>query len=341
MEKKIKHNQKTRKIMIIFAIIMFVALAVVLIIAISKSKNTNTNKATSQKNTDTDKWQEGTITYNGKSYQYNHAVKTYLFMGIDKDEKVSKAKDGISGGQSDSLFLLVVDKDKKSMSVIALNRNAMTTLDIYDKEGKYLGQEEGQICLQHGYGDGMKTSCIRSVDAVSRLFYNLPIQGYVSLNMGALTKLNDVVGGVEVEVMQSLKDSRFGVDLKEGEVVTLTGEEAYVYLRSRDINEFDSSSMRLERQIQYISQFCSKAKQKVKDDISFTTVIYEAMEEYMVTNLQIADLMTEIEDYDFNQEQMYTVPGKTVMGEQFEEFYVDDEELYKMIINIFYKSTEQ
>ena len=37
---------------------------------------------------------------------------------------------------------------------------------------------------------------------------------------------------------------------------------------------------------------------------------------------------------------MYTVSGETVMGEEFEEFYVDDDALYDLIIQIFYEEVE-
>lgn len=53
-----------------------------------------------------EKWQEGTITYNEKKYVYNTSIETYLLMGIDNDEPVSTAKDSVSGGQSDAIFLL-------------------------------------------------------------------------------------------------------------------------------------------------------------------------------------------------------------------------------------------
>lgn len=334
-------KNKKRSI-IIFIIILILILAGTLVLALRVySKKTVQEADSSNTEEEKEKWQEGTVYFNGKPYQYNYAIKTYLFLGIDKEEKVTKAEDGISGGQSDALFLIVEDTEQKKVSLIAINRNAMTTLDIYDKEGNYLGQEEGQICLQHGYGDGEKQSCRRSVDAVSRLFYQLPIQGYISLHMGALPKLNDLAGGIEVEVLQSLKDETRGVDLKEGEQVTLNGQEAYVYLRGRDIDEFDSASMRLERQKQYIAQYGKKAKQKFAEDASFANTFCEIIEDYAVTNIELVELIDEVSEYTFEDEAIYTVPGETVMGEKFEEFEVDDEALYQMIIDIFYKPIEK
>lgn len=288
-----------------------------------------------------DKWNEGTISYHGKQYQYNQYLKTFLFMGIDNDQPVAPAKDGISGGQSDAMFLLVQDSKTKTMSVVALHRNSIAMLDIYDKEGEYLGQQKGQICLQHGYGDGMNVSCQRSAKAVSRLFYNIPIKGYIALNMGGVPAINDAIDGVEVEVLQDLQDQERKVALKQGQNVTLSGNEAYVYLRRRDIGQFDSASDRLKRQQQYILQFFSQAKKKAMSNPLIANDLNEAMKSYMVTNMSVMDILTEVSGYEFTQDRMYSVPGKTVMGGEFEEYHIDDDALYQMVIDVFYNEVKE
>ena len=69
---------------------------------------------------------------------------------------------------------------------------------------------------KHGYGDGMELSCERSVAAVSRLFYNLPISGYAAINMGAIPALNDAVGGVQVTVLDDVIYPEYDMDLHQG-----------------------------------------------------------------------------------------------------------------------------
>ena len=51
-------------------------------------------------------WQEGWVRYQGKIYQYNSRILTFLFMGIDDMGKVTKKAGGQNGGQADGLFLL-------------------------------------------------------------------------------------------------------------------------------------------------------------------------------------------------------------------------------------------
>lgn len=335
-------------IMFLFVGILVIVLAAVVILAVRKNTEASSFDSTEETeytDTETDteepeKWKEGTVSYNGRHYRYNNDIKTYLFMGIDKDGPVSPAPDRISGGQSDSLFLLVQNSKEETLSIVAINRNAMTQIDTCDEEGNALGRINAQICLQHGYGDGMEISCRGSVEAVSRLFRNLPINGYLALNMGAIQQMNDSVGGVTVEVMNDLENEGLGVSLKKGETVTLSGEEAYVYLRQRDITEFGSATLRLERQKQYLTGFMAKAKKVAGEDQSSVLRIYDSVEEYLVTNIDFVSLAGEALEYRFDESLMYTVPGETVMGEVYEEFYVDEEALYQMILDIFYEEVQ-
>ena len=335
-------NSKSGILVILLLAILIVGLAIaVVMVYISNNEPKQNRTKTEDTGESSDKWNEGVISYNGKKYEYNQYLKTYLFMGIDNDNPVAPAKDGISGGQSDAMFLLVQNSKDKTMSVVALHRNSIAMLDIYNKEGEYLGQQKGQICLQHGYGDGMNVSCQRSVKAVSRLFYNIPIKGYIALNMGGVPAINDAVGGVEVEVLQNLQDQERKVDLKQGQKVTLSGNEAYVYLRRRDIGQFDSATFRLQRQEQYILEFFSQAKKKAMSNPKIANDLNEAMESYMVTNMSVLDILTEVSGYQFTQDRMYTVEGKTVMGGEFEEYQIDDEALYQLIIDVFYKEVKE
>lgn len=299
--------------------------------------NSSTAANASTEDAEAEHWQEGVITYNGKQYQYNTAIKTYLIMGIDKDGPVEPAEDGISGGQSDAMFLLIQDTRNERMSIIAINRNTMTDIDVYDADGNYVGRENRQICLQHGYGDGMRTSCLRSVDAVSRLFYGIPISGYLALNLDAIPILNDSVGGVEVTVLNDIENTAKHVTLQEGETLTLTGDQAYAYIRTRDIDEFDSATMRLERQKQYIVAFLEKAKEQAKQDKGSILRMYEAAEDYMIESVDFVRLAENLTDYEFRESDLYTVPGEVFAGERYEEFYVDEDGLYQMIIDIFYE----
>ena len=332
-------KKKRLPIIELTVVLLIVVLGVIILVANNKagSGQSNTENFFTEQEQEVEKWQEGVISHNGKDYIYNQDIKTYLIMGVDKDGKVETAEDYQSGGQSDAMFLLVTNGDDQTMSVISINRNTMTRVDTYHANGLRGGYVEAQICTQHGFGDGRQLSCTRTVDAVSYLFYNLPINGYLSLRMGALPIMNDAIGGVELTVLQDLEYAGMGVSFKEGETKVLSGTEAYCYLRGRDLNEFDSASDRLRRQEQYITSFVAQAKAYTGGSATKMLSIYESVEDYIVTNIDFANLASELSQYEYDASRMYTIPGEAVMGETFEEYHVNESEFYQMIIDIFYQ----
>lgn len=289
-----------------------------------------------------DNWQEGDVRYEGIHYRYNDEILTFLFMGIDKMGEVKEAKNGIDGGQSDAIFLLVLNPKTKEASVIGVNRDTMTDIEVYSKGGNYIGTATGQLTLQHGYGDGRELSCERSMKALSGLFYNLPIHGYCAINMGAIPLINDAVGGVEVEVIEDVMLGEQPL-FREGETVRLKGMNAYYYLKVRDTGSFESAGRRLERQKQYLTAYASAVMEGIKKDITLPVTLYSTLSKYMVTDITIDEvsyLATQAAGYHFGAENMYSLEGETVMGEKFEEFYVDDKALYELILRVFYEQAE-
>lgn len=340
-----RHGRRKSNIGVYVLIIGLILLAFVVsgCMLLLKRKEVQTQQMSSVEAPDydnTDKWSEGVISYNGKNYRYNKNIRTYLFMGIDTDEPVHKAEDGISGGQADALFLLVEDRDKNKLSIISIHRNTMTPVQVYDKDGEYGGERELQICLQHGYGDGERLSCQRTVDCVTKLFYGIPIHGYMSLNMGGIGLLNDAVDGVEVTVLHNIDSEAQNVHLIQGETKILNGTEAYAYVRSRDVSEFDSASDRLERQEQYLNCLLPQMQKKVKS-VSSAAEIYRQAEDYLYSNIDYSRLADEMSDMSYDSsENMYNVPGEVVMGEKFEEFRVDEDGLYQLILDVFYDDVD-
>ncbi|MGN0435020.1 MAG: LCP family protein [Wujia sp.] len=352
MEKKKDSSETILKIAVIITFVVLLAVAGVTIYVLLGNKEDNSadgqTEQTNQNNNDiaispsseVEKWQEGDIRYKDKLYRYNDQIKTYLFMGIDSKGPVAEAENSISGGQSDAMFLLVEDPLKEKLSVIAINRNTMTPIDVYYEDGTYNGRFTFQICLQHAYGDGKWISCERSVEAVSRLFYNIPISGYLSLNMDGISLMNDALGGVTLEVLEDMSDEQQGIELKKGETVTLFGSAATLYLRGRSLDTFNSASARLERQQQYLLALAAKLKETANDNKKLLLNAYNEVEDYVVNSVDFAELIDETSGYSFDSSDMYSIPGEMKMGERFEEYYVDEEALYDLIIQVFYVEVE-
>ncbi len=281
-----------------------------------------------------DDWQEGDVRYQGSIYRYNDDILTFLFLGIDNKGEVVVKEPGINGGQSDAIFLLVLNPDTKEGTVIGINRDTMADVDVYTNTGSFFGTQKKHLTLQYAYGDGAELSCERSRDAVSRLFYDLPIHGYCAINMGAIPLINDAVGGVEVEVLEDVWK------FKEGDKVLLKGDQSYHYLHDRDTKSFNSAGRRLERQKQYLRAYAVAAVEATKKDITLPVKLYGTLSKYMVTDVtvdEVSYLAPRILDYSFSPDRFYSLAGETVDGGILDEFYVDEKALYELILNVFYE----
>ncbi len=286
-----------------------------------------------------EKWQSDWVRYNGEVYDYNEDIITFLIMGIDKeDEVVKEVKEGADGGQADALFLLVLNPHDESIKIIGINRNTMTDVDIYDEYGRYMTTMIAQIAVQHGFGNGMEESCEYQVKAVSNLFYQLPIHGYAAINMSAIPKINDMVGGVDVTVLEDL--TKFDKKLVEGEKIHLEGATAFRYVKCRDTSVFGSSDRRLERQRQYLNAFIKAARNASSENNNAAIQIFTEISGAMVTNItadEVSYLAPDMINYSFDPTDFMMINGETTRGEFFEEFYVDEDDLFKTIIEVFYE----
>ena len=286
--------------------------------------------------------EEGQILVEGKVYEYNDDIMTFLCMGVDSRNGIEKEKTPGKAGQADALLMVVVNPRKEEINVIAINRDTMTDIEIYDTAGMYLGEEEGQITLQYAYGNGREKSCRLMEQAVSELFYGIPIHGYGALDMQSIATLNDAVGGVEVTVLEDM--TKFKWDWKEGTRVHLKGEDAMLYVARRDHTSTGTNLGRVERQKQYLTAYVTQLKKKIKEDVTFPVTLLGKVQKHTVTSLKMQEI-TYLADtllgYDFSMENIISIPGESRMGEKHEEFYINDAALKQIVIDVFYDPVEQ
>lgn len=288
-----------------------------------------------------EKWQDGWVKYQDTIYAYNDEILTFLIMGIDKQSDVEEVAEGTDGGQADALFLVALNPKDESIKVIGINRNTMTDVDIYDDNGEYTATVKAQLAIQHGFGNGMEESCEYQKKAVENLFYQLPVHGYAAVNMSAISTINDAVGGVDVTVPGDM--AGFNEDFVEGRRLHLMGENAFWYVKYRNTDVFGSADMRLDRQKQYLNGFIDAAKRAVHQDAAAVIDLYQAVKPQMVTNVSLdeaAYLAPILADYAYDEGDFHMLQGETVMGEQYEEFYPDEEAMFEMILDVFYEEVE-
>ncbi len=282
-----------------------------------------------------------TITYNGDTYAFNEKVATVVMMGIDTGKK-GEAIENIIGanGQADAIYIAVIDTSNNKVTILGVSRDAMVDVNVYNTSGEFLRTENMQLCLSYAYGDGKHTSCENTIVSLERLFYGLPFDTYFSFDIPAIGLATDAIGGVTITSDAEFYSSYYGRTIFPGETVTLYGNDATAYVRTRDINELDSNNARMGRQKQFMSAFIAEIFSSVKSDPSLVVDLYKTIESNSTTNLTPAKMTylatTAISGLDSYKEiEFINVPGTVTKGE-YAEFIVDQNALMELMLDLFY-----
>lgn len=276
------------------------------------------------------------IQYDGRSYVLKENIQTLLIMGLDKYDGAVDNSGYNNNQQADFVILLVFDNDSSKCSAIQINRDAMTEINILGVAGEKVGTVTKQIALAHTYGNGREVSCRNVANAASKLLLNTKIDHYMSLTMDSVATVNDAVGGVEVKVL----DDFVGIDdsLIMGETVTLQGEQALRYVRSRYGMDDSTNSNRMIRQRQYLKALYTKFLQKSENNETFIAETSVKMADYLVSDCsvnQLERMFQKFSTYEFTD--IYPLEGEYKVGEEFMEFYADEDSVKKTVIDLFYE----
>lgn len=277
-----------------------------------------------------------TLLYQGTEYPLRKHLQTVLLIGTDGTEAYTEQsedeRDFYSYQQADFLMLLVVDKDAKSTEVIQINRDTITDVPWLDVFGEYGGTERKQICLAFNYGDGGSSSCKNTVNAVSSLLFDLPIDAYIQIPMAAIPQVNDLVGGVTVTIPVDMTavDPAF----IQGKTIKLSGQQAEKFVRARQALADDTNTSRMGRHREYIDGFVKAAENALHSDSDFAIKSIEALGNALQSNLNVTQLSDLIQNLvDFTRSPVRFADGTLTVGARFYEFYVDEASLWKIIRN--------
>lgn len=273
------------------------------------------------------------VIYNGQRYNFNKDMICILFLGVDKPDSDADGKQIGENHQSDMIALCGIDRENKKISIINVPRDIITDVNVYSPSGGYVGMEKLPIGTAYAYGDGMKSSCINSSEAVSRLFYNLPITTYFSLNLDGIGEVNDSVGGVDVKSPENI------AEFEEGQTYHLTGDMATDFVRMRAKDRADANLLRNERQKIYLNAILQKFFKATRSDVSVPVNIYNAVKPYSCTNLNPDRITYLATEFIVNRDmaiQFKSVPVTVTQVENHAENYVKEKEFYELFLSIFY-----
>lgn len=272
---------------------------------------------------------EGYVRYKDRLYKYNDEISCVLLMGVDDYEM----SDNGERHQTDVNVLAVMDPVNKKISLIAISRDAMCNLEIYDDDtGEFVGMAKAQLALAYSYADNDEESCALTVKAVSDLFYGIEIPAYASIYMDGLSEVVDALGGVNV-----VPETSFG-RFTAGREVCLKGSLTEAYIRPRE-HTVQGNNERMQRQNQLLRGMVVKALEIAREDPTQVVDIYGSVSDNVTTSLGLSMMVylaAEAGGMSFDG-NIHIVEGESVMGEgNHAEFYVDDDALFELVLDIFY-----
>ena len=321
---------RTRKKQLLFLACVAVLLIGALIYFITKDKEESYSSDFQESN------REELVEHRGKKYRYNEHLSNYLFMGIDTREPVTEYETRQEAGRADTIFVLSYDRVKKTVKGIAIPRDTITNIRMIAPDGTDLGTAKDHINMQYVFGDGKEESCQLMKEAVSGILYNVPIQGYCSLNMDGIAVFADILDGVEVTVPNNSLE-KVNSEFVSGAKVTITKDNAEQFVRYRDTEIAQSAIDRMNRQKVYLEAVAEKVRENSSEDASLIVDIYENLEPYMVTNVG-NDMLAKLLEADFDSGTgIVDIPGEGVEGAEFDEYHVNETELYELILQMFYE----
>ena len=320
MAKRIKKDTIITVVGLVITVCAFVGAIIAVTKMISKPANDTETTTYSKQNN-----KASTLHFDGKDYQLKENMEVILIMGIDDREDIGDSQFAIHNSQADVLYVYAVDHKNKTYQAIQINRETMTGIQTYNNDGTKDAIAEAQICLAHSFG---KTD------------FNMPVDHYISLNMAAISILNEQVGGVTVTVPAGLESA--DPAFKEGAKVKLQGKQAELFVRSRMSLENDTNEFRMERQQMFLNAWMEQANHKMDTDSGFALGLVLSLSDYMTSDMSanaLSDLANQLKEYK-NLGTVKTI-GETLLESEakisaFREYYVDMDDLERKVIDLFY-----
>ena len=276
--------------------------------------------------------------YNGKTYVERTGISPILLMGVDRTD-LSPVQTGYrSGGQADFLLLIVIDSVDKKVSMLQIDRDTITDIVTLGILGKRVGTRKTQICLSHAYGANQLENGEYTMQAVSNLLEGIELKRFYSMNMGALSTLNDLLGGVTVVIPDDYTE--LDPAFVKGAAVTLTGEQAYSFVHSRLNARVKTNNERMVRQRTYMSAAQNILLKKLAaNDSAFIDRLYEGLGDSLTTNISRGQLINE----GYKASKYAIQPVETMKGEYgigsdgHVEFYADQEWIVQWVLKTFFR----
>ena len=278
------------------------------------------------------------IEYEGQRYSYNSLITTVLYTGIDSAGEMQNFEQLGFAPRADSIALAVLDKKHKKMSIISINRDTMTEIRRLSIFGESVDYYVSNLEFAYAYGDGAELSCEMLVEAVSKLL-QIPVNEYLVTNRESMKYINDIVGGVQVTVPNDDLAEEYP-EMHKGNVVEITDDNVETYLRHRDTAVDFSNAGRIDRQRSYIAAYLQKIQQLLPDGANDIWRAFERMAPYIQTSItknKYIQYMNLLNTVGYSDTDFIKLEGEYKTSDLYDQFYVDEDALRRLVIELFYE----
>jgi LCP family protein required for cell wall assembly len=238
-----------------------------------------------------------------------------LVVGSDTREGIDQAGNDNFGGtkevkgqRSDTIILLRVDPKREQAAMLSIPRDLFVPIAGTGRSNRInTAFEAGQDRL------------IQTVNEV----FGIPVDHYVQVDFNSFRGIVSAVGGVQIYSPARARDKVTGLDIPNPGCVTLDGNQALAYVRSRQYQYFENGKWRsdptgdlgrIQRQQDFIRRVLKKANERARglNFASISRLVNTAVKNVQIDKGfgpgEIAQLANRFKSLDPNSVQMLTIP---------------------------------
>ena len=274
--------------------------------------------------------QETTAVTTAPARQVRDGIQTLLVICLDAFDAPGDSGAYRNGNRADLIMLMVIDEALGKTTALQLNPDTMVP---FTPPGASEALEV-PLGLVYSYGSGGSDSCLSGSKAVSGLLGGIPIDHYMTFTMDSIPIVNDMIGGVTVDITDDFPEEYPA--LQKGENVTLSGESAAAFFRFRADDDVDNEA-HMERQRGYMAGLYSPFLKNAGQE-NFLTKLTLQLGERFTTDLTLSQMMQmlqSLETYPLD-ESILTLRGTAGKSDGQFRFRADTDWLERVTDQLFF-----
>lgn len=159
----------------------------------------------------------------------------FLVVGSDSREFVASEEDAesfgeVGGTRADTIMVVRVDPKTRKALLVSFPRDLWVEIP-----------GRGSAKINSAFNDGPQLL----IDTLRENF-DIPIHHYVQVDFAGFRNIVAAMGGVEMYVPAPSRDSKTGLNIPEAGCVSLDGDQALAWVRSRQFQQYESGTWRTD-----------------------------------------------------------------------------------------------